>query len=465
MYVNNTGEIFESKISNGRASFYYNPEETNSNQKVLFSFNKADFASKKAANSKSLDFMLINKTDRKNKKAERTFNINRGDIPQDIISGIELYNIEEIAASKVNRLSLEHKFKAYSNVEDTNKIKWGYMLLNNRELKSLSNITVLKPSIKLYEKFHHLSETGEIISIIPNKILSKDEIELIKNNLLNMVIISYLYNQDIYMKHMETCNYSILSLKGNYVYFLNKEKRKLKQLTVQKVDKNGLYNQNNTYIIKSWYLNNIDIATHNVAREISYKTIAIINRKDIYKNQIIYKCLDKLFDDYQKYRDNFPNDYYIEFSKYMIQYALDKHGYNINNHSCSINDVIVCVEECCKLIGNSSLLGNEVWLNEGIAIFHIYESMVPKYDGDNNGTDKATHFLFSCLLALKYHPYTAHAIGVLNEHIDEYKYWINFLQGKDTGNGFDMSDIQANLDGIAHAIYLQNKFNNYEDRK
>ncbi len=63
MYVNKTGEIFESKISNGRASFYYNPEETNSNQKVLFSFNKADFTSKKAANSKSLDFMLINKTD------------------------------------------------------------------------------------------------------------------------------------------------------------------------------------------------------------------------------------------------------------------------------------------------------------------------------------------------------------------------------------------------------------------
>ncbi|WP_347282956.1 hypothetical protein [uncultured Clostridium sp.] len=93
MYVNKTGEIFESKISNGRASFYYNPEETNSNQKVLFSFNKADFASKKAANSKSLDFMLINKTDRKNKKAERTFNINKGDIPFSYIVSI---NVEVI---------------------------------------------------------------------------------------------------------------------------------------------------------------------------------------------------------------------------------------------------------------------------------------------------------------------------------------------------------------------------------
>ena len=80
MFVNNTGEIFESRISNGKATFYYNPAETNSNQKVLFSFNREDFACKKSANSKSLDFMLINKTDRENKKAERTFNINKGDI-------------------------------------------------------------------------------------------------------------------------------------------------------------------------------------------------------------------------------------------------------------------------------------------------------------------------------------------------------------------------------------------------
>ena len=80
MFVNNTGEIFESRISNGKATFCYNPAETNSNQKVLFSFNREDFACKKSANSKSLDFMLINKTDRENKKAERTFNINKGDI-------------------------------------------------------------------------------------------------------------------------------------------------------------------------------------------------------------------------------------------------------------------------------------------------------------------------------------------------------------------------------------------------
>ena len=84
MFLNSTGEIFESKVSNGKAIFNYNPAETNSNQKVLFSFNREDFACKKSANSKSLDFMLINKTDRENKKAERTFTINKGDVVKPI---------------------------------------------------------------------------------------------------------------------------------------------------------------------------------------------------------------------------------------------------------------------------------------------------------------------------------------------------------------------------------------------
>ncbi len=124
MYVNKTGEIFESKISNGRASFYYNPEETNSNQKVLFSFNKADFASKKAANSKSLDFMLINKTDRKNKKAERTFNINRGDVATPIkftdlpdkktIEGNTF--VDELADDEIIRIEAEDGSEEYIEI-------------------------------------------------------------------------------------------------------------------------------------------------------------------------------------------------------------------------------------------------------------------------------------------------------------------------------------------------------------
>ena len=465
MYVNDTGEIFESKISNGKVSFGYCPTASCKNQKVLFAFDKAYFMCKKTANGKCLDFIHINKTYMKNKQVERTFTINKEDVPQYSITGVELDNIEEIASSNLDvLLNIEYRFKAYSDIEDKSKIKWGYMLLNNSELKSLSNITVLKPSVKLYEKFHQLTETGDMISVVPNKILSKDEIKFIQNKLLNIVLIAYLYNQSVYIKQLGTNNYSILFLEGNYVYFLNKDKRRLEQLMVQKIDKNGLNNQNNTYILKSWYLNNIYIVDRNIAREISYKTIAIINRKDMDKNTIIYKCLDKLFDDYQKYKENFPNNYYNEFGISMIQYALDKYGYDINTSICSINDVILCVEECCKLIGKSLLFGNKIWLDGGIAIYHVYENMVPKYDGDNNGTDKVIHFLFSCLFALKHHPYMAYTVGVLNEKVDEYKYKLNFLQGKDIGTGFDMGDIQANLDGIDYAIYLQNRLNNDKEK-
>ncbi len=192
MLVNSTGEIFESKVSNGKASFSYNPAEACSNQKVLFSFNTADFTSKKTANGKSLDYAWINKTARENKKLERTFTINKEYVLQYSITGVELDNIEEIASSNLDiLLNIEYRFKAYRNIEDKSKIKWGYMLLNYSELKSLSNITVLKPSIKLYEKFHQLTETGDMISIIPNKILSKDEIKLLKNDNYALIPIPY----------------------------------------------------------------------------------------------------------------------------------------------------------------------------------------------------------------------------------------------------------------------------------
>ena len=80
MHVNDTGEIFESKISNGKVSFGYCPKASCKNQKVLFSFNTADFASKKTANGKSLDYAFINKSSRDIKKTERTFTINLSDL-------------------------------------------------------------------------------------------------------------------------------------------------------------------------------------------------------------------------------------------------------------------------------------------------------------------------------------------------------------------------------------------------
>ncbi|MCI7410806.1 hypothetical protein [Helicobacter bilis] len=45
----------------------------------------------------------------------------------------------------------------------------------------------------------------------------------------------------------------------------------------------------------------------------------IINREDMSKNIILYKALDELIDDYKAYKDDFPQDYYVEFGKYMVE--------------------------------------------------------------------------------------------------------------------------------------------------
>ena len=93
MYVKDTGELFESKIENSKASFKYTPLSNFSNQKVLFSFNSNDFICNQLANSKCLDYAWINKNAMENKKLERIFKINKGDIPFSYIVSI---NVEVI---------------------------------------------------------------------------------------------------------------------------------------------------------------------------------------------------------------------------------------------------------------------------------------------------------------------------------------------------------------------------------
>ncbi|WP_300759479.1 hypothetical protein, partial [uncultured Brachyspira sp.] len=95
MLVNSTGEIFESKVSNGKASFSYNPAEACSNQKVLFSFNKVDLSCKKSANGKCLDYAWINKTAMENKKLERTFTINQGINQGDVVMPIKFTSLPD----------------------------------------------------------------------------------------------------------------------------------------------------------------------------------------------------------------------------------------------------------------------------------------------------------------------------------------------------------------------------------
>ncbi|USF23627.1 polymorphic toxin type 44 domain-containing protein [Mucispirillum schaedleri] len=204
MYVNKTGEIFESKISNGRASFYYNPEETNSNQKVLFSFNKADFASKKAANSKSLDFMLINKTDRKNKKAERTFNINLMDVFHNVIDKIELVNIDELSA-KDDFFICEHHFNVHTSSEYIDKIQWGYFTIPLNQL----NILYDKDKILNCKEIEYIN-TGDYFHFTPSSIFNEEKRKQLHQN-QEIVIVAAIYNKSlIFLKGLKGYNFYII---------------------------------------------------------------------------------------------------------------------------------------------------------------------------------------------------------------------------------------------------------------
>ena len=204
MYVNKTGEIFESKISNGRASFYYNPEKTNSNQKVLFSFNKADFASKKAANSKSLDFMLINKTDRKNKKAERTFNINLMDVFHNVIDKIELVNIDELSA-KDDFFICEHHFNVHTCSEYIDKIQWGYFTIPLNQL----NILYDKDKILNCKEIEYIN-TGDCFHFTPSSIFNEEKRKQLHQN-QEVIIVTASYNKSlIFLKGLKGYNFYII---------------------------------------------------------------------------------------------------------------------------------------------------------------------------------------------------------------------------------------------------------------
>lgn len=147
---------------------------------------------------------------------------------------------------------------------------------------------------------------------------------------------------------------------------------------------------------------------------------------------MIYKALDKLIEDYQKYEDNFPQDYYVEFGRFMVETDNEKD-----------------IEKILYKLLNFLYSKNQDFKNGGSAIFHLYESYVPKFDGDENGLDKVLHFINSARLTYQYrNPDYVRALGVANEIKD-------FM----IGGGFGNDDILANEKGILYGLELMEKDN------
>lgn len=188
---------------------------------------------------------------------------------------------------------------------------------------------------------------------------------------------------------------------------------------------------NQTKILKSWANTNQKITEQDI-RKIAFSTIDIINRKDMSKNPLIYKALDKLISDYRIYKDNFPQEYYVDFGRYMVE--------NANTH----NDLVKTFENLIYFMYSKRKGASE---EGGIAIFHLYENYVPKFEGDENGLDKVIHFLESAKLTyILRDPDYVRSLGVANEIKD-------FV----IGGGFSNDDILANEQGIQFALELLEK--------
>lgn len=252
--------------------------------------------------------------------------------------------------------------------------------------------------------------------------------------------------------HANLVHRFVVGISGEYtsLLFLDKPQGRIVKIEIPKenVSDSVVANteSNQTRILKSWAKTNQKITEQDI-RKIAFSTIDIINRKDMSKNPLIYKALDKLISDYRIHKDNFPQEYYVEFGRYIVESGIqEKTGiYYIR--------ILETLTDCCKLISKSRMFGEVEFKNGGVAIFHLYENYVPKFEGDENGLDKVSHFLFSALMAFRDNVIVANIASVGNEIVD----WFKQKSGGD-GTGFDMGDIKANKQGIDYGNELRLKY-------
>ncbi|PAU99211.1 hypothetical protein B9T66_08350 [Helicobacter sp. TUL] len=260
---------------------------------------------------------------------------------------------------------------------------------------------------------------------------SKDSLRQFTNDIQEIII------KDKKKGHANLVHRFVVGISGEYtsLLFLDKPQGRIVKIEIPKenVSDSIVANteSNQTRILKSWAKTNQKITEQDI-RKIAFSTIDIINRKDMSKNPLIYKALDKLISDYRIYKDNFPQEYYVDFGRYMVE--------NANTH----NDLVKTFENLIYFMYSKRKGASE---EGGIAIFHLYENYVPKFEGDENGLDKVIHFLESAKLTyILRDPDYVRSLGVANEIKD-------FV----IGGGFSNDDILANEQGIQFALELLEK--------
>ena len=191
--------------------------------------------------------------------------------------------------------------------------------------------------------------------------------------------------------HTNLVHRFVVGISGEYtsLLFLDKPQGRIVKIEIPKenVSDSIIANteSNQTRILKSWANTNQKITEQDI-RIIAFSTIDIINRKDMSKDSLIYKALDKLISDYQIYKNDFPQEYYVEFGRYMVESGIQE------KTGILYIRILETLTDCCKLIAKSRMFGEVEYKNGGVAIFHLYENYVPKFEGDENGLDKVVIF-------------------------------------------------------------------------
>ena len=131
----------------------------------------------------------------------------------------------------------------------------------------------------------------------------------------------------------------------------------------------------------------------------------------------------------------------IHSSLYENYYAQQANMIHIINYSIGF---------WCRYLDNKC---EKEWTEGGAAIFHLYESYVPKFNGDENGLDKVKHFIYSARLCfMKSAPQS-----LIGGYIVEVGDWLKQKAGGD-GTGFDKGDIVANKKGIEYGNELRLRY-------
>jgi len=162
---------------------------------------------------------------------------------------------------------------------------------------------------------------------------------------------------------------------------------------------------------------------------------AINDLKDLSKaNPLIKLGIEKFIKDNQKFQENFPENYYEEFSKYLVNEAAKLNGGNYN----SAIDQVSKINDPTKFSDKNSS-----------ALYHMYKELVKNQDHD-----KVRHFVESVWLTVHFGETIATWRGNAKEEDDEAAHLKDSVKHP---IGRDENDLLANARGRVFANEIADK--------